>query len=101
MERVWTPLDVEGRHQGGAVFVELKGKDIEHAVDQLESTIKNKLFKPYPSSNDCVRARIVTAGCGPKSSSRLKVEEARIRFKKLYNIELKILKNGQPDSLIS
>lgn len=83
--------------RGMAVFLELKGKDMEHAIEQLEATVKNKLFKPYPSAQDKTRARIVTAGCGPKSSSKIKVEEARVRFKQQYNIELRILKNNQPD----
>lgn len=84
---------------GIAVFVELKGVDVSHAVDQIEDTIKNSLFRPFPKPQDIVKARIVTAGCGPKSSSKKKVEEARIRFKKLYNIELRILKNSQIDTL--
>lgn len=87
-------------NKGVATFVELKGKDISHAIDQLEGTIKNQLFAPYPSGKDGVRARIVTAGCGPASSSKRKLEEARIRFKCQYHIELRVLKNNQPDSPI-
>lgn len=87
------------KDKGIASFVELKGVDISHAVDQIEETIKNMLFRPFPKPEDNVKARIVTAGCGPKSSSKKKVEEARIRFKKLYNIELKIIKNSQLDPL--
>lgn len=85
---------------GTAVFIELKGVDISHAVDQLEETIKNNIFKPYPTPNDKVRARIITGGCGPKSSSRIKIEQARIRFKQQYNVELKVLKNFQTDNPI-
>ncbi len=84
---------------GVAAFIELKGVDISHAVDQLEETIKNSLFRPFPKPEDKAKARIVTAGCGPKSSSKKKVEEARIRFKKVYNVELRILKNSQVDTL--
>lgn len=84
-----------------AVFVELKGKDISHAIDQLEATINNHYFLPHPLRNDCTRARIVSSGCGPKSASHAKLEKARIRFKEHYNIELKILKNNQPDSPVS
>lgn len=86
--------------QGNAVFIELKGKDINHAIDQLEATINNQHFKPYPMEKDRARARIVTGGCGPKSSSRMKLEEARIRFKRQYNIELRVLKNNQADNPI-
>lgn len=86
--------------KGVAAFIELKGKDISHAIDQLEGTIKNQLFTPYPSGKDEVRARIVTAGCGPASSSKRKLEEARVRFKCQYHIELRVLKNNQPDTPI-
>ena len=86
--------------KGTTVFIELKGKDISHAIDQLEAAIRNPLFMPYPKPGDHVRARIITAGCGPKSASRLKLEDARIRFNKLYNIELRVLKNSQQDTPI-
>lgn len=87
--------------QGTAVFIELKGKDVSHAIDQLESTIKNGYFTPYPQPADKARARIITAGCGPKSSSKAKLEEARIRFKRQYNIELRVLKSNQSDIAIN
>ncbi len=87
--------------KGTAVFIELKGKDISHAIDQLESTIKNKNFTPFPQISDKARARIITAGCGPKSSSKSKLEEARIRFKRQYNIELRVLKSNQTDVAIN
>lgn len=87
--------------KGVAVFIELKGKDISHAIDQLEATLKSRPFQPYPRQNDLVRARIVTANCGPKSSSKAKLEAARIRFKTLYCTELRILKTLQPDNLIT
>lgn len=89
----------ENNQNGVAAFIELKGVDISHAVDQIEETIKNSIFRPFPKPEDKAKARIVTAGCGPKSSSKKKVEEARIRFKRLYNVELRILKNSQLDTL--
>lgn len=87
--------------KGVSVFIELKGKDISHAIDQLEATLKSRQFKPLPNRDDLVRARIVTAGCGPKSSSKVKLEESRRRFKLLYNTELRVLKNLQSDTPIS
>ncbi len=87
-----------GENKGIGTFIELKGKGISHAIDQLEETIKNPLFRPYPLASDKARARIITPSCGPTSASRLKLEEARIRFKRQYNIELKVLKNSQPDT---
>lgn len=95
-------LDTKKDNQNGvAVFIELKGKDISHAIDQLEATLKSRQFQPYPQHDDIVRARIVTANCGPKSSSKVKLEEARIRFKTQYNTVLRVLKNLQTDGLIS
>lgn len=87
--------------KGTAVFIELKGRDIDHAIEQLEATINNQLFIPYPTEKERARARIVTAGCGPKSSSRKKLEEARIRFRNRYNIGLRVLKHNQPDTQLS
>ncbi len=91
----------ESSQKGLAVFIELKGKGISHAIDQLEETINNPLFRPYSTPEDKTRARIITPSCGPASSSRIKLEAARIRFKSRYNIELKVLKNSQPDSFIN
>ncbi|MDE7413228.1 MAG: hypothetical protein K2N05_05485 [Muribaculaceae bacterium] len=93
--------DKESNAKGMAVFIELKGKDVSHAIDQLEVTLKSRLFLPLPQKSDLVRARIVTAGCRPKSSSKLKLEEVRKRFKILYNTELRVLKNLQSDTTIA
>lgn len=91
----------EENQKGVAVFIELKGKDISHAIDQLEATLKSRQFQPNPRHGDIVRARIVTANCGPKSSSKVKLEAARIRFKAQYNTELRVLKTLQTDGLIT
>ena len=81
-------LAVFNNDTGIAVFVELKGGEIMHAVDQLEATINNPLFLTYPTIQDLARARIVST-CGPKSASRIKFENAKIRFLKNYHIELR------------
>lgn len=94
-------IDADMNPDGTAVFIELKGKDISHAIDQLEATLKSQQFMPKPRKEDSVRARIVTANCGPKSSSKAKLEEARIRFKTQYNTELRVLKNQQSDISIT
>lgn len=83
---------------GTIVFVELKGRDVSHAIEQLEHTLANNIFKPVPSKSDRVRARVITGGCGPSSASIKVVERAKIRFRKNYNCDLRILKNGQPDN---
>lgn len=80
------------------VFIELKGKDISHAIDQLESTLDNNFFKPSPQNTDMVRARIVTNGCGPASASKKDLNKAKIRFIQKYNCDLRVLKSTQNDS---
>ena len=83
---------------GTTVFVELKGRDISHAIEQLEHTLTNDMFRPLPKKSDKVRARVITGGCGPSSASVKVVEQAKIRFRKNYNCDLRILKNGQADN---
>lgn len=85
---------------GKAIFLELKGRDIIHAINQLESTIKHPLFLPYPSRADKTIARIVSSR-GVASASRLDFESAKVRFLKNYNVELKQLSSMQPDKKIS
>lgn len=89
------------RDDGIAVFVELKGKDITHAIEQLESTIRHKLFMPSPKPDDMTRARIVTLNSGPASASKARFVEAQNRFKRLYNIDLQIRKGTQKDNPIT
>ena len=84
---------------GIALFLELKGGNISHAIDQLESTIRHPLFLPYPSKKDKTRARIISSR-GVKSASKVKYEDAKIRFRKIYNVDLKLLSNLQPDDVI-
>lgn len=84
---------------GIAVFLELKGGDISHAIDQLESTIKNPLFMPYPSKKDKARARIIS-NRGVSSASRSALERAKIRFLRSYNVDLKQISSLQPDNKI-
>lgn len=83
-----------------AIFVELKGKDISHAIDQLKATVTHTHFQPKPTKADKVRARIVTPGCGPSSASKAKLETAKIRFLKQYNIELRVIKSLTQDSAV-
>ena len=75
--------------------------EIKFSVAALSLRGKRSYFTPYPQPADKARARIITAGCGPKSSSKAKLEEARIRFKRQYNIELRVLKSNQSDIAIN
>lgn len=92
-------ITVLNEDSGVALFLELKGGDISHAIEQLESTIKNPLFKPFPSKQDKTRARIVS-NRGVSSASRSELERAKVRFLRNYNVELKQFSNMQPDNKI-
>lgn len=76
------------------IFVELKGHDVEHAIDQLEATLKNSLFAHH--SNKSVWARIVATSI-PSNRSNPKLEKAKIRFLKNYRCELKTIKSNNPE----
>lgn len=90
---------VKNDQKSVAIFLELKGGGINHAIEQLESTIKHLIFKPYPSKTDNVRAIIVTSG-GPASRQRIELNKAKERFLRLYNIELRLLAAGSEDRKI-
>lgn len=68
------------------IFVELKGKNITHAIEQLEATIQNDLFKHSTVTNK--RARIVGQSI-PRNTGNSVMERAKIRFKKLYKCDLR------------
>lgn len=76
------------------IFVELKGTNVMHAVDQLRETIKNNIFS-HPS-NKIVLARIV-ASSYPSNKSNPGMEKAKIEFKNRYSCELRTLKSQQVD----
>ena len=75
-------------------FVELKGVDTNHAIDQLRQTLKRTIFKH--SSNDDIRARIV-AQSFPSNKSNPAMEKAKQEFRKEYNCDLRGMKSGQED----
>lgn len=78
------------------VFVELKGVDTNHAINQLRQTLKKEIFK-HPS-NDNIRARIV-AQSFPSNKSNPTMEKAKQEFRKNYNCDLRNMKTGQEDKL--
>lgn len=77
-------------------FVELKGVDTDHAIDQLRQTLKKATFK-HPSNGD-IRARIV-AQSFPSNKSNPMMEKAKQEFRKDYNCDLRGMKSGQEDKL--
>lgn len=77
-------------------FVELKGVDTNHAIDQLRQTLKKAIFK-HPT-NDDIRARIV-AQSFPSNKSNPTMEKAKQEFRKDYNCDLRGMKTGQEDKM--
>ncbi len=76
------------------IFVELKGVDVNHAIEQLESTLQNKKLKHL--TNKEKRARIVAASF-PANRGDTGMEKAKIRFLQKYKCDLRGLKSLQPD----
>jgi len=77
------------------IFVELKGVDVHHAIVQLESVLKNAKLKH--STNKEKRARIVAASF-PSNRGNIVLEKAKIRFRQVYQCDLRGLKSNQPDN---
>lgn len=78
------------------LFVELKGKDILRAIDQLRATLKDPKFRHQ--SNKDIRARIV-ANSYPSNKANSDMEKAKRDFRKDFNCDLRSVKNGQEDKL--
>lgn len=77
------------------IFVELKGKDVGHALTQLIETIKRPIFKHQ--TNMVKRARVVAISF-PTNKNNPDIEKKKIALIKL-GFEYKGLKSGQSDSI--
>lgn len=78
-----------------SIFVELKGKDVLHALQQLDSTIDHPQFK-HPSVNE-IHARIV-ARSFPANKANIEFERAKRVFKSKHkNCSLKQVSSDHPD----
>lgn len=77
------------------VFVELKGSDIKHAIEQLRQSIMDDMFK-----HECIHRRYarVVAQKIPRNTGNSVVERARDEFRK-YDIELKCWSSTKVDSI--
>lgn len=80
----------------GESFIEIKGCDIMHAVEQLEATLRH--FNVQRCSELDCRARVVTSRSIPGSVTKGEFERARVRFNKLYSCKLKRIKLSCPDT---
>lgn len=78
------------------IFVELKGKNVAHAIKQLEATITNPIFEH--NSIEKKLARIV-AQSFPRNTGNSIMEKARNKFKKNYNCNLKGFSSTGTDNL--
>lgn len=83
-------------HLWKEVFIELKGTDIKHAIEQLETTLKIEILQ-HPTINER-KARIVALSF-PSYKSNPTIELAKRRFLSSYRCELKSVKSGQPDQV--
>lgn len=80
-------------HCRNEYFVELKGKDLPHAIEQLEATIQQLSDK-----NSIVKKKaIIVSSRNPSNDTSL--QRAQKEFKKKYNTEL-IAKNIQAEIVI-
>ncbi len=77
-----------------AIFIELKGTDVEHALEQLDASMSNGELK-HGSINER-HARIV-AKSFPSSKSNPKFEAAKRTFKEKHKCSLKQVSSGCPD----
>lgn len=78
-----------------SIFVELKGTDVMHAINQLDATLDNALFH-HPTVNE-VHARIV-AKSFPSNKANTEFEKAKRKFKaKHKNCTFKQVASNQPD----
>ncbi|MBS6240565.1 MAG: hypothetical protein KH897_19885 [Bacteroides sp.] len=67
--------------QKNEYFVELKGKDIPHAIEQLEATIKQ-----LSSSAGLQKTAIIVSSRHPSNDTS--IQRAKVLFKKKYKVDL-------------
>lgn len=77
------------------IFVELKGHDSVHGMEQLLATAKNSIFT---STTNRVRKARLVATSFPANKANPKVEKMKIEFAKM-KIDYKNIKSGQTDRL--
>lgn len=78
------------------VFVELKGKDIAHAIDQIEATLANDLFRDCSGAKRW--ARIIGRNI-PRNTSNSNLTRAKIKLFRIYNCDLRAVNPGTTESL--
>lgn len=81
-------IDTTDHEDWFELFVELKGADISHAIDQIETTLKNPLFKDAAVKER--QARIIGRKI-PSNTGNSITEIAKKRFISKYQCRLKII----------
>ena len=76
------------------IFVELKGSDILHAIEQLEATLQHEIFRHKGVDRRLAR---VVGHSFPSNKSDTRIEKAKIRFLQQLHCELRCLKSGQKE----
>jgi hypothetical protein len=76
------------------IYVELKGKGVEHAIKQIESTIKLLSSNPKKTKKFCF---VICSKVSPKA--RTSVQNSKIKFKKDFNAKLKVEETPHEDDL--
>ena len=84
----------KGNNRWTEIFVELKGSDIMHAVEQLEATAQCSVFQHKSVNRRLAR---VVGHSFPSYKSDPRVEKAKIRFLQRHHCELRYLKSDQKD----
>ncbi|MFV0582806.1 MAG: hypothetical protein ACK5N4_12260 [Parabacteroides gordonii] len=79
-------------HNNNEYFIELKGKDIPHALEQLEATIKQ-----LSGTNNIQKTAIIVTSRYPSNDTTM--QRAKVMFRKKYKVDL-ISKNRRMDVLI-
>lgn len=87
--------DSPSQNEWTEIFVELKGKDAVHGMEQLLSSAKEQIFAD--PTNKSRRARLVATSI-PANTANPMAERIRREFAKL-KIDYKNLKPGQIDNL--
>lgn len=78
------------------VFIELKGSDVSHAIEQLEKTLQTPVFMNGAVENKFAR---LVATSFPANKSNTLIERAKRRFLANYHCELKSIGSGKPDMI--
>ncbi|MDJ0735059.1 MAG: hypothetical protein QNJ47_13505 [Nostocaceae cyanobacterium] len=77
------------------IYIELKGKDVEHGLKQIKNTIKILSQNPTKCRKYCY---IITTRC-PLSSPE--IQNLKKKFLKTYNAVLKVQKTGCTENINS